>query len=53
MPQYKVNYTFNGTGSVMIEADTPERAEEMFYEGEFNDEEEDGTDYEVHNVEVE
>ena len=50
MPQYKLTYTFNGTGSVLINADNPELAEEMFYEGDFNDEVEDGSDYEVDQV---
>jgi len=47
MPKYKVSYTYDGVGYAIIDADTPEQAEEKFFEGEFSDEKEDGSNYEV------
>jgi len=51
MPKFKVNYTFEGSGVVEIEADNAAEAREKFYEGEFSDEKEDGQNYEVDTVE--
>ena len=50
MPQYKLTYTFNGVGVVLIDADNSEQAEDMFYDGEFDNEQEDGSDYEINQV---
>ena len=50
MPQYLIKYTFNGFGEVFVDADNAEQAEDMFFDGEFDDEKEDGTDYEISKV---
>ena len=50
MPKYKLSYTFDGVGAVIIDADNAEDAEEKFFEGDFSDEQEDGSNYEVADV---
>ncbi len=50
MPTYKIRYTFNGTGEVFIDAKSPKKAKELFYEGQFSDQQEDGYDYEIEEV---
>ena len=45
MKKYTVKYTFDGSGEVIIEANSKAEAEEMFYEGEFENEREWGETY--------
>ena len=47
---YRVHYSFDGKGYVDIEAESKEKAEEMFGEGEFSDDVESGENYEVINI---
>lgn len=47
---YEVKYNFNGHGKCLVEAETEEEAEEMFWNGEYDNEKEWGDDYELDNV---
>lgn len=42
MTKYRIHYKFDGMGYVDIEAKNKEKAEELFCEGEFSDEVEEG-----------
>lgn len=50
MPKFELSYTFNGYGTVVIEAENKEEAEDKFSEGEFSNEEERTEDFEVNHV---
>lgn len=51
MKKFRVIYYFDGNGEVEIEAETAEEARELFFEGEFSDEEEWGENYNVDRIE--
>lgn len=52
MPEFLVEYSFNGMGKVKIEAESKEEAVEMFMDGNFDNEkdEEWGEDYVIEAV---
>jgi hypothetical protein len=50
MPKYKINYSFDGYGEVIVKAKDKETAEEMFDDGDFGDEKESGTNYVVDDI---
>jgi len=47
---YIVRYTFNGFGECETEARNEKEAEENFYDGNFDNDEPDGEDYEIHHI---
>ncbi|HSA07650.1 MAG TPA: hypothetical protein P5556_10790 [Candidatus Gastranaerophilales bacterium] len=50
MPKFKINYYFDGNGSVEVEAKNEDEAREMFFNGDFSDEEEWGENYNIENI---
>ncbi len=51
LKKFTVKYYFDGIGKVDIEAQSAKEAEELFYEGNFSNEEEYGEEYTVYVVE--
>lgn len=51
MPRYTISYSFNGYGDVVIEADNEDSARDLFYDGDYSDQNEDGDNYEISRVE--
>lgn len=49
--KFKIKYYFDGYGSVEVEAKNREKAEEMFFDGEFENEEEHGDQYTIDTTE--
>jgi len=47
---FRVHYYFDGSGYVDIEAESKEQAEERFFDGDFENEEEWGDQYNIENV---
>lgn len=50
MPKFKINYYFDGNGSIEVEAENEDQAREMFYDGVFSDEEEWGENYNIEKI---
>ena len=51
MKKYIIKYSFDGYGTVEIKAENKEKAEELFFEGEFEKEEEEwGENSEIINI---
>jgi len=51
MAMFKVEYSFDGFGSCLIEAEDEDAAKEAYYEGNFTeDEEDDGQNYEAQKI---
>lgn len=49
--KFIIRYYFDGNGEVVVSAKSKKQAEEKFYSGEFNDEDEYGENYTVESVE--
>ena len=47
MKTYKIQYNFEGTGSCIVKAESEEKARELFYEGEYKDDNECGENYNI------
>jgi len=52
MKKFLLRYIFDGNGTVEIEAETIEEATELFYKGDFDNEDEHEQNYEVINHDV-
>ena len=50
MPKFKIIYTFDGDGHSFIEAKTQEEAEEMFFNGDAEYENEETSNFEIHKT---
>ena len=50
MKTFEVFYTWNGKGIAYVEANSPEEAEEAFYNGEWEEKTDDSTDYQFERV---
>lgn len=53
MPKYNVQYSFEGKGSVFIEANSEDEAREKFYDGEFENEYETCHEFNVTQITLE
>ena len=53
MTKYIIKYYFDGNGEVKVKAKSKEEAKEMFFDGNFVDEEEWGENYNIEAVEEE
>ena len=51
--RYKIYYNFNGYGSTWIEADDEEAARTLFYDGEYERDDEETENYEIESTESE
>jgi len=51
MQKFKVFYTFDGVGNCEVEAENEQEAEELFFDGEFDNDYQSGSDYKVSRVE--
>jgi len=50
--QYRIDYNFDGYGTAYIYATSEEEANEMFYDGNYEDQEESGDNYEISDTQV-
>jgi aryl-alcohol dehydrogenase-like predicted oxidoreductase len=50
MPKYEISYTYSGFGTATVEAKSKKEAEEKFFDGEVNYED-NGDNYEIGTVE--
>ena len=50
MKKYIIKYSFDGFGTVEVKAENEEKAEELFFEGEFEKEEEWGENSEIISI---
>lgn len=50
MNKYIIEYFFDGTGTVTIEADSEEEARDKFFDGDFANEQERGENYYIGDV---
>jgi len=50
LKMFTINYYFNGNGKVNVKAKNEEEARELFFEGNFENEEEWGDQYQIDNI---
>ena len=50
MPEYRIYYEYNGYGSTHIKAEDEESAREKFYDGEYEENNEETSDYEISEI---
>jgi len=50
MKTFTINYYFDGNGSVNVKAKNEEEAKELFFQGDFTNEEEWGENYNIKNI---
>jgi len=51
MKKFRINYYFDGKGSCVVKAKTQEEAEEKFHEGEFSEDTDDSSNYNINSTE--
>ena len=50
MPKFKIKYFFEGDGEVEVEAKDEEEAQQLFYDGEWEEAQEGGENYEIFTI---